>query len=311
MKWNVLKDLYALYVYGKIKKKKSFLNDPDITHLINSTREICVLSKEIIIPENSSFRQTYEKLYLDNFLRYKDFLQGNQLEKPQIRFEDEDIRQLIEIKDQMDSGSLSLLRQQILKANETVRGVSFMFFKNEKYLDEKDSLVDAIQKILQVPELPSGKDKQYLYVIPCKTARAILLCENLYFLRVPEPVRKYNIELWFAGGYNIGMLDDVDTRNLPIYYSCDWDYDGLTIFDRVKSKIPQIQLLYPNATPKSIVNTEHKSLWKKSDLPDSLSELNVSLFNNQEKELIRKLITDNEWIIEEGNDIGEMIRVII
>lgn len=309
MKWNVLKDLHALYEDGKIKRKPSFVNDPDITHLINSTREVCALSKEIVIPENSSFRQTYEKLYLDNFLRYKAFLREHQIEKPQTRFEEEDIKQLIEIKEQMDSGSLELLREQILKANETVRGVSFMFFKNEKYLDEKDSLIDAIQKILQVPELPSGKDKQYLYVIPCKAARAILLCENLYFLRVPERVKRYNVELWFAGGYNVSMLEDVDTRNLPIYYSCDWDYDGLAIFDKVKTKIPQIQLLYPNAIPKSIVTTEHKSLWKKNELPEALSELNVKLFDSQEKELIQQLIINNEWIVEEGNDIGEMIKL--
>ena len=308
MKWNILKDLHVLYESGKIKKKPSFVNDSDITHLINSTREICVLSKEIILPENSTFRQTYEKLYHNNFLLYKAFLRENLLEKPQTKFEEEDIKQLIEIKAQMDSGSLKHLRKQILKANETVRGVSFMFFKNEKYLDDKGSLVDAIQKILQVHELPSGKDKQYLYVVPCKTARAIILCENLYFLRVPERVKKYNIELWFAGGYNVSMLEDVDTRNLPIYYSCDWDYDGLNIYDMVKNKIPQIQLLFPNANPKSIATTEHKSLWKNPDLPETLSELNNDLFNTQEKELIRQLISKNEWMVEESNDISKMIE---
>ena len=43
MKWNVLKDMQALYECGKIKRKPSFVDDPDVDHLINSTKELCVL----------------------------------------------------------------------------------------------------------------------------------------------------------------------------------------------------------------------------------------------------------------------------
>lgn len=308
MKWNVFKDMQMLYECGKIKKKPSFVHDPDVNHFINSTKELCVLRKEIIIPENSTFRQTYDKLYREKFILYQSFLKDNGLEKPQTRFEHTDIDQLIQIKTQMDSGTLIALREQILKANETVRGVSFMFFKNEKYLDEKKSLVEAIEKILQVPELPSGKDKQYLYVVPCKFAKAILLCENLYFLRVPERVKQYHVELWFAGGYNIGMLENVDTRNLSVYYLCDWDYDGLRIFDLVKKKIPQIELLYPNAVSVSIIDSEHNSHWKNPHRPEELSDLNKDLFDFQEKQLIEQLISTNSWIVEESNDIAEIMK---
>ena len=35
MKWNVLKDMQTLYECGKIKKKPSFVDDPDIDHLKN------------------------------------------------------------------------------------------------------------------------------------------------------------------------------------------------------------------------------------------------------------------------------------
>jgi len=309
MKWNVLKDMQRLYECGKIKIKPSFVNDSYINHLIHSTKELCALRKEVIIPEKSTFRQTYEKLYLERFIGYKTFLEDNELEKPQTRFEHTDIEQLIDIKAQMDSGSLKSLREQILKANETVRGISFMFFKNEKYLDDKKALIEAIEKILQVPELPSGKDRQYLYVVPCKSAKAILLCENLYFLRVPERVKNYNVELWFAGGYNINMLENVYTRNLPIYYSCDWDYDGLRIFDLVKAKIPKIELLFPNANPVNITKSEHNSHWKNAQVPEVLSDLNEDLFSIQEKQLIRQLISENSWIVEESNDIAGMIAV--
>lgn len=307
MKWNVLKDMHKLYENGRIKRKPSFEKDSEVSHLVHSTKELCVIRKEIVVPENSTFSRTYEKLYQADFLRFSAFLQNNELEKPQTRFDQSDIEKLIEIKEQMQSGSLTNLREQILKANETVRGVSFMFFKNEKYLDDKKALTQAVEKILQVSELPSGKDKQYLYVVPNKSPKAILLCENLYFLRVPERVRKFDVEIWFAGGYNIKMLENVDTRNLPVYYSCDWDYDGLKIFDLVKAKIPQIELLFPNAKPVDILKSEHKSHWKHSQTPESLSDLNSELFGHKEKELIQNLIVDNNWIVEESNDIAEMI----
>ena len=308
MKWNVLKDLHKLFEEGKIKRKISFVEDPDIIHMVNSTKEIIITRKEVIVPQGSTFKQTYEKLYKSKFLNCNTFLKENDLDKPQTRFEVSDINILANIKSQINTGSLNNLRVQIIKANETVRGVSFMFFKNEKYLDDKNALVEAIEKILQVSKLPTGKDKQYLYVVPCKTARAIILCENLYFLRVPERVKPYNIELWFAGGYNINMLENVDTRNLPIYYSCDWDYDGLRIFDLVKAKVPQIELLFPTANPVNIIKSEHNSHWKNARMPETLSDLNIGLFNIQEKQLIQKLISDNSWIVEESNDIAEMIK---
>jgi len=40
---------------------------------------------------------------------------------------------------------------------------------------------------------------------------------------------------------------------------CDWDYDGLKIFDLVKAKVPQIGLLLPTANPVSIIKSEHNS----------------------------------------------------
>lgn len=116
------------------------------------------------------------------------------------------------------------------------------------------------------------------------------------------------MELWFAGGYNIGMLENVDTRNLSIYYLCDWDYDGLRIFDLVKKKIPQIELLFPNATPVSIIKSEHDSHWKNSHIPHELSNLNKDLFDSQERQLIELLISSNSWIVEESNDIAELIK---
>lgn len=89
---------------------------------------------------------------------------------------------------------------------------------------------------------------------------------------------------------------------------CDWDYDGLRIFDLVKKKIPQIELLFPNATPVSIIKSEHDSHWKNSHIPHELSNLNKDLFDSPERQLIELLISSDSWIVEESNDIAELIK---
>jgi hypothetical protein len=144
-------------------------------------------------------------------------------------------------------GNLDELRQQIIASNETLRGVSLMFFKNEKYLDNKDSLIKALKTVLEVELFANEKDQQYIYKLECHNPKLIVLCENLDFLKKPVKPREYGIELWYAGGKNVEKLKYADTRGLPIFYSCDWDYDGLfIIYPLVKEKIPSINLLTPN-----------------------------------------------------------------
>jgi len=154
------------------------------------------------------------------------------------------------------------------------------------------------------------KDQQYIYVLKCKKPKCIVLCENLDFLKKPTRPRKYNIELWYAGGRNISKLVYSETRELPVYYSCDWDYDGLDIFQEVKKIFPQIKLLTPNAQSKNIIESEHKSLWKISENPCNLSGLNHLDYTLTQKAIIRRLIKKNHWITEEDNDLIKMVEDI-
>ncbi|PNB30655.1 hypothetical protein C1X73_38750, partial [Pseudomonas sp. FW305-130] len=78
--------------------------------------------------------------------------------KPQLRFEEFDIKVLIGIKEDMDTGNLLPLREQIIKKEATVRIVSLMFFKNEKYLLGKEALISAVKTLLQIEELADDKD---------------------------------------------------------------------------------------------------------------------------------------------------------
>ena len=166
-----------------------------------------------------------------------------------------------------------------------------------------------MKKILEIEELANDKDQQYKYVLQCPHPEKIVLCENLDFLKRPSKPRKNNIELWYAGGKNIDKLNYTGAIALPIYYSCDWDYDGLLIYQLVKDIIPQICLLPPTGLPKSIVETDHDSHWK-SDIPDGLSGLNGHYFTETEKEIISDLMHKNQWIMEETNDLIKMVEMV-
>ena len=79
-------------------------------------------------------------------------------------------------------------------------------------------------------------------------------------------------------------------------------------YELAKEKIPELQLLFPTAISKSIVDTEHSSHWKNQDKPEALSNLSSHLYSEKYKAKIKKLIETNHWIIEESNDLKKMIQ---
>ncbi len=301
MNWIELRALNKLYTNGEIPLNDTLAKSGEINYLINSLG-ILDRSHNILFTLDG-FSEIYEKDYLERYNRYAAFLLENGLLKPQLRFEESDIKILIRIKEDMDTGDLLPLRKQIIKKEATVRIVSLMFFKNEKYLLGKDALINSVKTILQIEELADDKDLQYKYVLECTAPKCIVLCENIDFLKRPRLARDNNIELWYAGGKNVSKLDYADTRGLPIYYSCDWDYDGLfVIYPLVKDKIPAIQLLTPNGFPRGIDETEHNSKW--------IIGINgfVHLFSKEQSVILSKLIETNRWIIEESNDLTYMVK---
>jgi hypothetical protein len=294
MNWIELKALNNLYKNGEVKLNNTLTHSAEINFLKNSLGKLDTTYDRIYVLDG--FSETYEKDYLEKYQTYEAFLSETGLLKPQLRFEEEDIQRLTGIKKDMDSGNLAPLREQIIKNEATVRIVSLMFFKNEKYLLGKDALINAVKTLLYIEKLADDKDQQYKYVLECDNPNCIILCENIDFLKRPTIFRANNIELWYAGGKNVKKLDYVDTRGLPIYYSCDWDYDGLfIIYPLVKQKIPSIKLLTPNGIPKGIEETEHKSKWLNND-----RNINSLLTHNQ-IDMLKELIRNDQWIIEESN----------
>jgi len=308
MNWITLTALHEIYQLGQTRRRVTIINDPYIAYLIRMTREIAERGEYLIA--GNGFNDFYKGRHLANYINYFDFLKRNHLLKPQTRYDETDIQVLMDIEERMATGDLIPLQEQIVKSNETLRGVSLMFFKNEKYLEGRPSLTEALKKLLNVTHFADDRDQQYKYVLECKAPRRIVLCENIDFLKKPTKPRQNGIELWYAGGKNVDKLDYIETRGLPIFYSCDWDFDGLLIYTWVKQKIPSITLLFPNGASRSIVATEHKSQWRFPEQPSQLSGLDAAIFNNPERKLIENLIASDSWIIEESNDLLEMVDKI-
>ncbi|MDF0720123.1 hypothetical protein P0M11_08935 [Kaistella sp. PBT33-4] len=302
MNWIELRALDNLYSNGEVKINDTLAKSGEISYLINSLRTLDRTHDKLFVLEG--FAELYEKDYLEKYHCYETFLSDNGLLKPQLRFDESDIQILIGIKENMDNGNLEPLREQIIKNEATVRIVSLMFFKNEKYLLGKEALINAVKLLLDIDELADDKDLQYKYVLECINPRCIVLCENIDFLKRPTLARANNIELWYAGGKNVNKLDFSDTRGLPIYYSCDWDYDGLfVIYPLVINKIKTIQLLTPNGSPKGIKETEHNSKW------ENIKDRNIEdLLTAHQLDIMENLIKSNQWIIEESCDLIEMIN---
>ncbi|MFT3677565.1 MAG: hypothetical protein QM781_16870 [Chitinophagaceae bacterium] len=310
MNWQSFKSLYKLYKTGKTESRDSLRDDSIFKYHAHQTKELMFTRKEIVVKNKALFDQTFRNLYLNKYNDCIGLLNSIEENTPQCKFDVDDILRLKEMKQQMDSGELDEIREQIIASNETRRGVSLMFFKNEKHLDASEALERAVKKILNIEQFADNRDFQYLYVLHCDDPKAIILCENLYFLKMPEKPRKKNIELWYAGGRNIEKLNYADRRGLPVYYICDWDHDGLDIFRSVKSIIPEIILLTPNGTPKDIIKTEHKSLWRNPERPLLLSGLDGDLFSLGQISLIEQLIENNTWIVEESNDLIAMLMAL-
>lgn len=303
MNWIELRALNNLYKNGEIKLNDTLIKSGEINYLINSLRTLDRTHDKLFVLEG--FTELYEKDYLEKYNQYEVFLSDSGLLKPQLRFEEHDIKILMNIQTWKNEGTLEALRKQIVASDESLRGISLMFFKNDKYLDNKSSLVDALKRILEVEHFSNEKDQQYIYKLECLNPRVIVLCENLDFLTKPNKPRQHGIELWYAGGKNVPKLDYVDTRGLPIYYSCDWDFDGLfIIYPLVKEKIPAIQLLTPNGSPKGIIETEHNSKWEK------IMDKNIDdLLTSTQSYIMNELIENNQWIIEESCDLIKMLDI--
>lgn len=306
--WRVLKAMNTLYQGGKIpvgQKPHSHLKHLKSRGLIgnplgNSTQYIAL----------DRYKAYYEKNFAADFERYEAFLltidpKADGRKTCTIR----DLITLIYIHDQRDELKKTLTTRHTFSSN-------IFDYGGSKYLENRPRLEKLVYKILGIEHFPSEDPKvlQWRLVVDCLNPQIVVLCENLDYLKTPSIARQHNIELWHVGGNNTANIHHISDEKLnkPLYYTCDWDYDGLRIYCNIKNilreKNKEIQLCYPS-NPQSrmpVKSPHHKSEWRhKLDF----SGLKEECFTQREIELISELIRRDEWIEEEKNDLLGMVGI--
>ncbi|WP_339141139.1 hypothetical protein [Croceitalea sp. MTPC5] len=260
-----------------------------------------------IVEASPRFKNYFEKEFLEQYKYYANFFQNSGLEnsgkKKYDRYELETLMFIYRH------------REELKKNLTTMRIFSSNIFqqKDSKFLENRPGLLNDVKILLQIKEFPEEgtKDNQWRFVIDCFRAKAVLLCENIDFLKAYWKFTKENIELWYVGGNNTKKLERLSSRylSLPIFYVCDWDYHGLKIFQNVsdlledKGVSPKL-IVPPNPIFKPIDSGQHKSRWPKRDF----AGLDKNYFSLEAISLISQLIAKNNWLEEQTIDAIPLIK---
>lgn len=303
--WKELKALDDLY---RFKKTKANIQEhPYIKFLLD---DMGILDRKIdnikIIIATDDFEKFYDDVFKIQYEEAKNFLLKNGIEtNAKKNFTLEDVKTLMLIAEN---------KMELKNNPTTIEDFSNEFFNTSKYLKNKISIKNAVFKILDIIEFPfDKKENQWRLVVDHPNPKAIVLCENKSFMKQPWIAKNTEVKMWYVGGNNIKVLDDIDEKELvkPIYYSCDWDLAGLQIYTRIKVKLRErksdIILLYPNEPHKKIKThiDYHKSHW---ELSKDTSGLSKNLFTSKELTLINDLIQNQMWIEEESFNLEKMIK---
>ena len=303
--WPVLKALNDLY---EKKKTTAKIQQVDYIRYLMTQTELIAQKKgnSNVLVAGDGYEEYYEANFQSAYQYYYNFLnQAGIRPDGGKNFTEEDIRTLMVIYESRNElrGSLTNI--------EDFSGKIFDY-AGSKYLKFRDSVRNAVLKILEIDEFPqTSKDLQYRLVVDYPTPKAIILCENKSFLKQPWNAKELEVKLWHVGGNNIAILDDIDEMELayPIYYSCDWDFHGLEIFQRIKSKLKnrgaEIKILTPPPPHQYLPSDSfmHKSRW---NYKVPFSGLEKDVFSSNEQEIITKLIKEDMWIEEETNVLKDM-----
>ncbi|MCY0970768.1 hypothetical protein [Chryseobacterium wangxinyae] len=298
--WPVLKALNDLY---EKKKTTAKIQQVDYIRYLMTQTELIAQKKgnSNVLVAGDDYGEYYEANFQSAYQYYYNFLNqvGIRLDGGK-NFTEEDIRTLIVIYE-----SRNELRGNLTNI-EDFSGKVFDY-AGSKYLKFRNSVHNAVLKILEIDEFPqTSKDLQYRLVVDYPTPKAIILCENKSFLKQPWNAKELEVKLWYVGGNNIAILDNIDEVELeyPIYYSCDWDFHGLEIFQRIKSKLKkrgvEIQILTPPFPHQYLPSNsfKHNSRW---NYKVPFSGLKKEMFSANEQDIITKLIKEDIWIEEETN----------
>ncbi|MRG46947.1 hypothetical protein GFS24_17630 [Chitinophaga sp. SYP-B3965] len=308
LKWPHLKALHELYENESTNAR--ILEHPFVKNLKEDKRLIALkpgITRTLVA--KPGYRAYYEQHLHNSYLRYYQFLTQHHLDlSARQQFDEFDLDAFIFIADNKEE-----LRERL----STIRHFSSLVFreKGSKFLEKHPGICKIIYQLLEVQGFPDQdpKNNQWRFVVDHPNPRIIVLCENLANLKRPWIAREHQLELWYVGGNNTTILEQIgaDKLTLSIVYCCDWDLAGLRIYCRIKqifsSKGKSISILLPpdvgDAIP--ISSQDHNSLWL-PELP--LSGLDADVFTASELSLITQLIARNKWIEEESQDLLSLLQ---
>lgn len=310
VEWKYLIGLNQLY-----EKDKTNLRIENNSFI----KQVLIKQKKLIKPKMGNpkvleakygFKDYYEKEFLDYFKYYSKFFEKAGLESNAHKtYKDNDLKSLAFIYYQKDQLKKNLTTEYTFSAR-VFKG------KGAKYLTNKPSLRNAVLQLLDIDQFPEKdpKNAQWRFVVDCENPKLVVICENIACLKVPYEYKQNNIELWYVGGNNTNPLKDIPAKKieLPLFYFCDWDHHGLSIFSRVKDifkeKGKEIRLIEPTTLDDALpVNSpHHKSKWRKKEF----SGLKSDDFSEQQQETIKNLIQDDIWVEEESMNLVELLSGI-
>jgi len=273
MKWSVIKQLHSLYKSGEINKS---LFKSSIGKRLFEMGVVSEPEKSLVFKKDG-----YDSIYKTKYKADYDLVL-QLIEKYDLyntNFSVSEYKALIDIINANISDTL------------TLKEIASIYFNGSKSIRKDTKLHQAILNILEVDYLAEDKhDQQYLTVLHCKLKKPlrILLCENKNLL---TKKRFETTELWYAGGKNINKLKFVNIPDIPIYYLCDWDNDGIEIYYKVKQIYKELNLVIPKKPIKYKSTKEHLE-WK--------VDIKEGLLSNEAVELLTKLTEKKKWIEEES-----------
>lgn len=324
--WKIIKAFHKLYNGEKILNNAT-MKSPYVKRQLKLNRIVPSLNykNKCEKDEFGKFASYYERIFIKNgvskYEYYLPFLKEINFNTQQGNLREYDLKKLIEIKQFWNDEDLFHLRQQILAARETLSGISKKFFKSSKYIKNnpnKESLKSAIKALLDIEEFVES-DEKYLIPIHCTHTkpRTAIICENFYFLRLPHIVQENEVQLIYFGGYNISKIKNMIPIDMPLYYLCDWDMDGLKIYEQARDCLKtttgkDLILITPsggNAEKISETEEHHSSEWKGENFESC--GFNPEYYTKDQIYRINQLIKDDKWIEEEGNRLPEIITSLL
>jgi hypothetical protein len=185
-------------------------------------------------------------------------------------------------------------REKIIESDIALTNILAIYFGSSKYKTTNSNLAKAIKTILGIDIFPEEiKDQQFTSILyPKEKTRFIILCENINRLIIK---RHQFIEFWYAGGKNIKQLEFIPAPQYPIFYLCDWDFDGLNTYIEIKHKyLPTLTVFIPTNTESLLIEQEkvkkHRSIWKNN---------NAFQYLNDKEKIIAENLFNTKSIIEE------------